>query len=108
MENLIKFVPEQLLIVVAALFILGVYLKRTPKVEDWCIPWILTLIGIIGSIAIMVIGNSISIPVIATGIFQGIICSGCAVLVNQLSKQSTIKRIEDITVKTMEDKEEQQ
>lgn len=95
MENLIKFVPEQLLIVVAALFILGVYLKKTPKVEDWCIPWILTLVGILGSIAIMVIGNTVSIPIIATGIFQGIVCSGCAVLVNQISKQSLIKRTED-------------
>lgn len=81
MENLINFVPEQLLIVVAALYVVGMFLKNTPKVLDWTIPYILLIVGVVGSIAL--VGFN------ATGILQGIICTGVAVLTNQLFKQTT-------------------
>ena len=84
MENLIKFVPEQLLIVVAALYVIGLILKNTKKIKDWCIPWILLVCGIGGSISI--IGFS------TQAIIQGILVTGITVFGNQLVKQTTSKR----------------
>lgn len=83
MENLIKFVPEQLLILVAALYVVGMFLKKTPKVQDWIIPWILLVIGVAFSISIMGIN--------ATSILQGIICSFGAIATNQFVKQTINK-----------------
>lgn len=81
--DLIKFVPEQLLIVVAALYVLGMFLKNSSKVADWIIPWVLLIFGIVGSIAL----SGLS----AMAIIQGIICTGVAVLTNQLIKQTINK-----------------
>lgn len=84
MEDLTNFIPHQLLILVAALYVIGTILKKTPKVQDWMIPWILLVIGIIFSIIIC--GFS------ATSILQGIMCSFGSVGINQLYKQTTSKR----------------
>ncbi|WP_373599411.1 phage holin family protein [Paraclostridium bifermentans] len=83
MENLIKFVPEQLLILVAALYVVGMFLKKTPKVTDWSIPWILLILGVGFSISIMGVN--------ATSILQGIICSFGSIATNQLIKQTINK-----------------
>lgn len=86
MDNLIQFVPEQLLIVVAALYVLGLFLKNS-KVKDYLIPWVLLIVSVIASIAI----GGINI----TSVLEGVICCGVSVLSNQLVKQSTIKKKED-------------
>ena len=83
METIINFVPEQLLILVAALYVIGIFLKRTPKIKDWSIPWILLFLGISFSIPIMGFN--------ATSILQGIICSFGAIATNQLVKQTVNK-----------------
>lgn len=80
--DLIKFVPEQLMILVAGIFIIGIFLKKTPKIKDWLIPWILIVLGVIGSITL---NKDIS----ATSVIQGVICVGAAVLTNQLVKQTS-------------------
>ena len=82
--DLMQFVPEQLIILVVSLYVLGMFLKNSPKIQDWTIPWILLLVGIIGSISIQ---QSFS----ALPIFQGIVATGCSVLTNQLIKQTTNK-----------------
>ncbi len=86
MDNLIKFVPEQLLIVVAALYIVGLMLKNTKQIKDWCIPWILLVCGIIGSIAIIGLSTE--------AIIYGILVTGVTVFGNQLFKQTIDKREE--------------
>ena len=83
MDNIIKFVPEQLLILVAALYVVGVFLKSTPKIQDWFIPWIILILGIGFSISIMGINP--------TSILQGIICAFGAIGTNQLVKQTINK-----------------
>ena len=83
MEEIIKFVPEKLLILVAGLYVIGIFLKRTPKIQDWIIPWILLILGIAFSIAIMGINP--------TSVLQGIICSFGAIATNQLIKQTINK-----------------
>ncbi|MCD3223829.1 phage holin family protein [Clostridium botulinum] len=77
--NFIKFIPEQLLILVVALYVLGVFLKSS-KIKDNVIPWILLVIGIAFSLVI----DGLS----ATSILEGIICSFCAIGTNQLYKQT--------------------
>ena len=87
MENLINFVPEQLLILVAALNVLGVFLKNTPSIRDWSIPYILLLVGVVAST--FLVGFN------ATAILQGIVCTGVAVLANQLFKQTSTRNREE-------------
>ncbi|MGL5713680.1 MAG: phage holin family protein [Paraclostridium sp.] len=80
MENIISFVPEQLLILVAALYVVGIFLKKTPNIKDWYIPWILLFLGITFSASIL--------GLTATSILQGIICSFGAIATNQIIKQT--------------------
>lgn len=77
--DLIKFVPEQLLILVAALYVIGIFLKNS-KIKDNIIPWVLLVIGIVFSLIIDGLN--------ATSILEGIICSFCAIGTNQLYKQT--------------------
>ncbi|WP_254494984.1 phage holin family protein [Brevibacillus sp. RS1.1] len=37
---------REVLIVVVALLFIGVILKKTPRVADWLIPWLLTVSGV--------------------------------------------------------------
>lgn len=75
-------VDEALIPSAVALYIIGVFLKSTPKVADWSIPWILLVISLI--LANVLIGWSISATI------QGILACGMAVLGNQLYKQAQI------------------
>jgi Mn2+/Fe2+ NRAMP family transporter len=83
MENLINFVPEQLFILIAVLYVLGMLFKSIPKIQDWTIPWILLIISIIGAIGI----EGLSIM----AVLEGVICCGVSVLTNQLIKQTQKK-----------------
>ena len=82
MENLLNFIGDNLLILVAALYVLGVYLKKTPKIIDEFIPWILMLIGIGFAIAI----NGISPNAILTGVICSFIAVGANSSVKQINK----------------------
>ncbi|MFR4583895.1 phage holin family protein [Clostridium cadaveris] len=79
--DFMKFIPEQLMFLVAGLFVLGMFLKWTPKVQDWLIPWLLIVVGICCSVGL-------SGGFTVTAVLQGIICVGAAVLTNQLFKQT--------------------
>lgn len=81
--DMIQFVPEQLLILAGALYVIGYFLKQTPNVKDYLIPWTLMFAGIGFSIAIMGVN--------ANSILQGIIVSFTAVGTNQLVKQTVNK-----------------
>ena len=82
--NLMDYVVEQALILIPVLYVLGIMLKNTKKIEDWIIPWILLLAGVGGSIAIM--GFNIN------AIIQGILVTGATVYTNQLVKQTKSKK----------------
>lgn len=81
------FIVEQALILIPALYIIGLILKSTDKIKDWTIPWILLVIGIAASIALM--GLNIN------AIIQGVLVTGATVYTNQLIKQTTVKKGED-------------
>lgn len=79
MENLISFVPEQLLILVAAIYVLGEGCKKYPNLNNKYIPVVLLVFGVVFSSWILGFG--------ATSILQGILCWGTAVGLNQTLKQ---------------------
>jgi hypothetical protein len=81
--ELIDYVIQEAYIVVLALWFIGAILKNTPKVEDWSIPYILLLPGIVLTIALL--GLS------AENFIQGILVTGAAVLGHQLVKQAKEK-----------------
>jgi MFS superfamily sulfate permease-like transporter len=79
-EEIIKFIAEQILVLVPVLFVIGLLLKNTPKVPDWIIPWALLVIGIV--LAVLLIGDLLQ------GIIQGVLVAGVTVLTHQLVKQT--------------------
>lgn len=81
--DILKYVNDQALILIPVLYIIGMFIKSTPKIPDWLIPFILLAIGILGSFALL--GVSIQ------SVVQGILVSGTAVYTNQLIKQGTLK-----------------
>lgn len=79
--ELVKFIPEQLLILVAATYVLGVFLKKVESVKDKFITIILMVFCIILS---MVLDKFANIPI---ELLQGILCWGVSVGINQTTKQ---------------------
>ena len=76
----IEYIITEALIIIPVLWILGTFLKKTPKVQDWVIPWVLMLIGIL--LALGLLGVSVDAAV------QGVLVSGASVLGHQLLKQT--------------------
>ena len=65
-----------------ALYVIGVFLKATPKIVDWTIPWILLLTAILSANVLLGWGINSSI--------QGVLSCGISVLGNQLYKQAQL------------------
>jgi len=70
-----------LLIVVAACWMIGYILKKTPKVADWTIVYVVTLAVILLTVGL--IGFSVD------AVIQGILTGAFAVYGHQIVKQST-------------------
>ena len=89
MENLLTFIPEFLLIVIVASYVVGVFLKKIESVPDKYITSLLMLFGITFAVLLNIINAKykIALDVIVNGILQGILCWGVAVGINQTSKQ---------------------
>ncbi|MER0279712.1 phage holin family protein [Clostridioides difficile] len=79
MDNLISFIPEQLLLLVVALNVLGFGFKKYKQLDNKYIPVILLVIGIVFSIWMLGFNPS--------SILQGILCWGVAIGANQVYKQ---------------------
>lgn len=78
-EFLNEYLIEEALIVIPALLILGKFIKDTPNVKDWLIPYMLLVLGIVFSVAL--IGFNVD------AFLQGVLVSGASVFGNQLYKQ---------------------
>lgn len=77
---IIEFINPELLIVVAACWIIGYVLKQTPKVPDWTIIYAVTVVAV--AFAIVMLGFT------PQSVLQGILCGAVAVYGNQLVKQA--------------------
>ncbi|HBG5345300.1 TPA: phage holin family protein [Clostridioides difficile] len=79
MANLISFIPEQLLILVAALSIIGKGCKKYKQLDNKYIPVVLLILGIVFSVWMLGLN-----PV---AVLQGVICWGISIGINQTYKQ---------------------
>lgn len=75
-------IDQALVPLAVALYVIGIFLKATPKVEDWTIPWILLAAAILSANVLLGWGINSSI--------QGVLSCGIAVLGNQLYKQAQL------------------
>jgi hypothetical protein len=75
-----SYVIEKGLILIPALYVLGMIIKHTQFLEDKYIPAILLVIGIGGAVALL--GLNVE------AVIQGVLVSGAAVFTNQLIKQA--------------------
>lgn len=73
-----QYIVEQALILVPALYVVGMFLKQS-AVDDKYIPVTLLLLGVVG--AILMLGLSVH------SVIQGIFVAGTAVFANQVIKQ---------------------
>ena len=87
-EILMNYLVENCAIVVPVLWCLGAALKRTPKVADWLIPYLLGGAGIALCLTIVLTTGGSAVE----GIMQGVITAGVAVYGNQLVKQAANKK----------------
>lgn len=92
MEQIVSYIKPELLILTVVLYFLGIWIKKSEKINDRYIPLFLGGLGIFLS-AIWVLGTSMlsSIQDIAYAIFtaivQGILLAGASTYVNQIFKQ---------------------
>ena len=75
-------IDQALVPLAVALYVIGVFLKATPKIVDWTIPWILLLTAILSANVLLGWGIYSTI--------QGVLSCGIAVLRNQLYKQAQL------------------
>lgn len=78
--DFLKYITEKMLILIPALYIIGMIIKGTDKIKDKYIPVILLPIGIAGAIAI----GGLNVD----SIIQGILVTGVTVYGNQIITQS--------------------
>jgi len=88
--DLISYIVSEGLILIPVLYIIGLMIKQTPKIQDWLIPYILGALGILGAVSLM--GLS------AQSVIQGILIAGAAVYTNQTIKQTISKDTENTDV----------
>lgn len=76
----LNYIVENALVLVPALYIVGMFIKSVPKIPDWCIPFVLLVLGVAGAVGLMGPG--------VEAVIQGVLVTGAAVLVNQGVKQA--------------------
>ncbi len=89
MENLMTFIPENLLILIAAIYVFGIWLKKLETVKDNYITVILMLFAITFAVLLNLINSQYKVmyEAVVNAILQGILCWGVAVGLNQTYKQ---------------------
>ncbi|MDU2289294.1 MAG: phage holin family protein [Clostridium celatum] len=89
MENLMTFIPENLLILIAAIYVFGIWLKKLETVKDNYITVILMIFAITFAVLLNLINSQYKVmyEAIVNAILQGILCWGVAIGINQTYKQ---------------------
>ena len=88
MDKLQDYIKPELLVLIPVLYILGLMLKKTEKINDKYIPVMLGIIGIVLSAIYVAAVSGICLMSVLTAVTQGILVAGAAVYVNQLVKQN--------------------
>lgn len=91
--NLIELIQPDLIILIAVVYVLGLFLKKVPNIPDWLIPIVL----LVAAILLTTIYKAIALTEGFTGVtvvnslIYGILIAGVCVFGNQIFKQ-TVKR----------------
>ncbi len=75
-----QYITQGALILIPVLYVLGMIIKKTEKINDKYIPIILLFAGIAGAVGIMGVN--------ANSVVQGVLVTGATVYTNQLIKQN--------------------
>ncbi|SFD42125.1 phage holin family protein [Clostridium uliginosum] len=78
--DFLNYITNNALILIPALYIIGLIIKNTEKISDKYIPLVLLVIGIVGAMLLMGFNANAAI--------QGVLVTGVTVYTNQLLKQS--------------------
>lgn len=81
--DIIQYIREEMYVLIAVLWTIGHFLKMTPLIKSWMLPWILLCIGC--TFSVLLLGFHVH------AFIQGILVTGGAVLVHELYKQTSIK-----------------
>lgn len=78
MENLMTFIPEFLIIVIVATYVVGVFLKKLETIPDKFITSLLMLFAITIAILLNIINTQykVALDTIVNGLLYGILCWG--------------------------------
>lgn len=89
MESLLTFIPETLLILIAAIYVLGIFLKKLKSVKDNYITLILMVFAITFAVLLNIFNSQYKgiYEAIINSILQGVLCWGVAIGINQTGKQ---------------------
>lgn len=90
-EELTVYVPQELLILIPVLYVVGFFVKRTERVSDKLIPFILGGVGIVICMFFEFMTVGFGFEAVFDGIVEGILCAGVTVYIHQVKKQVTKK-----------------
>lgn len=87
MEDILKFISPELLVLIPVLYFIGMGAKKTTLIADKFIPLVLGICGIVLSCLYVLGTNGFSVVGLFTAVTQGILVAGASVYCNQLIKQ---------------------
>ncbi|BFH65048.1 phage holin family protein [Paenibacillus azoreducens] len=82
-DTIYELIDTRLLVVVALCWVVGYALKQTPRIPDWTIVYIVTLVAVLITVWMLGFGPE--------ALIQGVLTGAFAVYGNQLVKQATKK-----------------
>lgn len=83
-----QYIKPELLLLLPVLWALGTFMKATPKVRDWAIPYALMGVSVFLSGLWVFATEGVSPMGVFTAITQGLLVAGTSVGANQLVKQA--------------------
>lgn len=92
MEELLKYIKPELIVVSVVLYFIGIAIKNAEFIKDKYIPIILGIIGIVLSLVWVLSTSDLSgyqdvLMAAFTSIVQGVLVAGLSTYVNQMIKQ---------------------
>lgn len=77
----VNYITDNALILIPALYVLGMIIKNTERIDDKYIPVYLLIFGIAGAVSLMGFN--------ADAVIQGVLVTGASVYANQVVKQNS-------------------
>lgn len=87
--NILDLIQAELAIIIAVTYVLGMFLKQTPRIPDWSIPLLLLAFSIVVVIVYkaIVLDEAFTAVTIINGFLYGVLVAGVCVFGNQVIKQ---------------------